>query len=112
MDAIKPFLTFPVLLGIAQLIVGALLKPALKKLEQDGKLTGWINAINLVIGLIGFSLVPAQANAASLLSPLIGVGSVFAAALVQNLAVTGVHSTWKNTVRPALLVTIGRLFKK
>jgi len=109
MGKLLEYVSWPVVIAVAQFVAGAVLRPMLEKAQQQGKLTGWVNAANYVVGLVGFALVPKAANAAGLLEPVMGGSSIFLAALAQNIAVTGIHSTFKNTVRPALLFLLQAL---
>lgn len=98
------FLSLPFTLGVGQLVMGYFLKkwPAFPNQV--------IPVATYVLAILGFTVAPKDANAASLLDPLIGGGSIFLTALAQNLAVTGVHSTWKNSAAPALGVALQGLF--
>lgn len=98
------FLSLPVVLAAGQFVAGFFLKrwPAFPNHV--------IPVATYVLGLIGFTVAPKEANAAGILDSAIGGGSIFAVALIQNLAVTGIHSTWKNTVMPALMATARGLF--
>lgn len=105
MDKILALLNLPLVLAALQWGVGALLKKHPTFPNQ------FIPLVTYLLALFGFAVVPAPANAASTLAGLVGpTSSIFLAALVQNLLVTGAHSTWKNSVIPALTTTIGRLF--
>ncbi len=100
-------LTEQTLVGIMQLFLGATVKPQLKdKLHKTGvKYTSWIPFLNVILAYIGFSVLPASAHAASAVASVSGEGlSVLVSAVLQTVAVTGAHSTWKNSVLPALRV--------
>jgi len=112
MDKILVFASSPAAIAAVQWLLGWLVKPRLKGVEAQVKLTGWVNVLNYFVGVIGFAIVPKELNAASLLDPLIGGGSIFLAAFGQNLMVTGIHSTVKNTLKPALLFTAKALFSR
>lgn len=94
------FLTFPVWLAAVQLITGGLLKRWPQFPNQ------LINVANLLLGLIGYSAVPA-AQADTVLSPLGQATNVVLMSLGQQLAVTGIHSTFKNTLKPLLFGLLG-----
>ena len=87
---------FPVVLAVGQWIAGYFLKkwPAFPNLL--------IPVATFVLALLGYSVVPIDVHAGTLGDVLKGPGGVFFSALVQNLMVTGMHGTWKNTVFPAL----------
>lgn len=68
-----------------------------------------IPVATFLVGVLGFLVAPASAHAASVLAPAAPIAGVFAAALGQMLFVTGSHSTWKNTVFPALRTTLAWL---
>lgn len=99
------FFSMPMVLAALQWLAGFFLKRWPKFPNAA------IPIITYILGLIGFAVIPQPANAA--FGSLFGsVGNIFAAALVQNLFVTGGHGTWKNTVGPALFSTINSIFKK
>ena len=97
------FLNLPVVLGLVQFVVGYFVKkwPVIPNT--------FIPAVTYVVALFGYTVAPKEVNAASILDPLMGSGSIFATALLQNIAITGVHSSWKNSVKPALKFTLNSL---
>lgn len=98
------YLNLPFVLGALQLIAGYVLKRWPKFPNQV------IPVATYVLALLGYTVAPAEANAASTLGSVIGSGaSLFLTALAQNLMVTGIHSTWKNAVFPAFRWTFGAL---
>lgn len=98
------FLSLPVVLAAGQFVLGYFLKKWPVFPNQV------IPVATYVLALLGFTVAPKEANAASLLDPLIGGGSIFLSALAQNIMVTGMHGQWKNTVAPALGVALQGLF--
>lgn len=98
-------LNLPIVLAVLQFGAGYLLKRYPNFPNQA------IPVATYVMALFGYAVTPAEANAASGLAGLFGGGSIFAAALLQNLIVTGTHGTWKNTVFPALQTALGSIFK-
>ena len=95
-------LNLPVVLGALQLLTGWLLK---RWPKFPNKI---IPVATYVLALLGYTVAPAEANAASTLGSVLGSASPFAAALLQNLLVTGLHGTWKNTVLQGLVVLLKR----
>lgn len=93
-------------LGLLQLIAGKVIKKA-----WGGGLNPYIPAINVLLAVLGFTLMPASASAAGF-GPFGPVLNVFASALLQTIMVTGTHSTFKNTVIPAGKFTLGWLADK
>lgn len=61
-----------------------------------------IPVLTFIAAVLGFTLAPTSAQAAGWLAPAAPTAGLLLAALGQNLFVTGAHSTWKNTVRPAV----------
>ncbi len=93
------------LIGLLQLLLGSAVKPQLKdKLHASGvKLTAWIPLLNVILAYIGFTIMPASAVAATAIGHVSGeAASVLVAAILQTVVVTGAHSTFKNTLFPAL----------
>lgn len=99
-------LSMPVWLAVLQILQGYLLKRWPKFPNQA------INLATYLLGLIGYAIVPKEANASTLTDVLVGPGNIFLWALAQQLGVTGVHSTWKNTVYPAFFNVLTALFPK
>ena len=69
----------------------------------------YIPIATFLLGLVGYSVMPMPVQAAGFFAPAIPSVGVFLGALGQTLMVTGVHSTAKNTVIPALKSTLGWL---
>lgn len=90
------------IMGVLQLGASALLK---RKPEFPNAFIPWLN---LIVGLIGFSVVPVVANAGDG-NPIVGAVAVGGAAILQTLLVTGAHSFWKNAVLEGLLAVLARL---
>ena len=65
-----------------------------------------IPVLTFVAAVFGFALAPVSAHAAGVLAPAAPFAGVLLGALGQNLFVTGAHSTWKNTLFPALRGTL------
>lgn len=84
-----------IVIGAVQLLLGNWLKRA-KEFENR-----WIPVATFIAAVLGFTLAPASAEAASALSAGSPALGIFMSALVQNLLVTGTHSTVKNTIVPA-----------
>ena len=99
------FLNAPVIIGLLQLGGGWLVKRYKKEIASA------IPIANYILALIGFSLVPAEANA-GLWGALTGGGNVFVQALLQTVAVTGIHSTGKNSFKPLILNLLTQLYAK
>ena len=93
----------PVLLAAVQWVVGAFLK------KQPWFGNWLIPGATYVIGVLGYTLAPKEANAATTLAGVVGTSSIFLTALLQNLLVVGTHSTYKNMVAPALLAIFKRV---
>lgn len=70
-----------------------------------------IPVLTWLCAVLGFTLLPASSQAASFGAVLPLVGNVFGFSLMQNFLVTGVHSSFKNTVIPAFWGGINRLAK-
>lgn len=93
-------------IGIFQLLIG-------KWAKGQAAIKNWVIPIlTYIAALLGFVFLPASAQAASAF-PLAPVLNVFAAALLQNVIVTGIHSTFKNTVlvaaKKAAMFVVGKL---
>lgn len=86
------FLQLPIVLGLVQFVAGFFLK------RWPNFPNAFIPIATFVLGIFGYTLAPKEANAAATLADSIGGSGVFVMALVQNLMLTGIHSTWKNTV--------------
>ena len=106
MEQIMGFLTLPLVLAAVQWGAGYLLKRNPNVPNQVIPLATYL------LALIGYTVTPAEANAATLLGGLTAPANIFLAALIQNLMVTGTHSTFKNSVLPALTSLLGGLFQK
>lgn len=68
-----------------------------------------IPIMTFIAAIAGFTVAPATAHALALGGAVTPALSLFAAALVQNLMVTGLHSTWKNSVKPAAMSALRAL---
>lgn len=93
-------------IALLQMFVG---KWAKKQPWFDNK---FIPALTYVLGILGFTLGPASAHAAALGGLTAGMGNVFAFAALQNLFITGTHSTFKNFVIPTFWDIIKVLAKR
>lgn len=106
---VPPILYDQFVIGIFQLLLG-------KWAKGQEAIQNWvIPVLTYIAALLGFTFLPASAHAASAF-PLGPVLNVFAAAFVQNLLVTGIHSTMKNTVltaaKKSALFVLGKLSKE
>lgn len=88
-------------IGLMQLVLGRWLK-GVKEFENR-----WVPVATFVLAVLGFSIAPVTAHAAGALTPAVPMAGVFLSALGQNLMITGMHSSWKNTVAPAILDLLG-----
>jgi hypothetical protein len=117
MDILIKLLGEQWLIGLVQLILGKLIKPALAErlLAAGLRATAFIPILNLIIAYLGFQLLPVSAAAAGFLAAAIPVKegiSVIGLALLQTVMVTGTHSTLKNTVVPVAKTGLKWLFSK
>ena len=89
-------LTNPLVIAAGQWLTGY----ALKRVPSFPR---WaIPVCTYVLALLGYSVAPPAVHAGTLADVLHPAGNIFLLALVQNLLITGTHSTMKNTVLPAL----------
>jgi len=111
MGFILSLLNEQTVIAVLQVVVGGWAK------KQAWFANKFIPALTYIVALVGFTLAPASAHAASLLGSVAGQGgNVLLLAGLQNLFVTGTHSTWKNFVVPtfwdAVKILAGRLEQK
>lgn len=92
-------------IALVQLLVGKYLK------NKEQVSNTIIPFVTFLLAVLGYTVMPATAHAAGLLAPAAPAVPIMAMALVQNLLVTGTHSTFKNAVIPALKVGLGWLAK-
>lgn len=113
MDVLLRLLGDSWIIGVLQLVLGAVIKPALKdKLLAIGvKATAFLPIINLIIAYIGLQLSPAAAEAAGFAPVKEGL-AIAAMALIQTTAVTGTFSFSKNSLFPVAKALGGWLFSK
>lgn len=62
----------------------------------------FIPVVTLLLSYLGYSLAPASAHAAGLLSPVVPAIGVGAMTILQTLLITGTHSFSKNAILPLL----------
>jgi Na+-translocating ferredoxin:NAD+ oxidoreductase RnfA subunit len=105
MEFVFRLLSEQTIIALLQLIVGKWAKGTVWFENKFIPVLTWLCAV------VGFTLLPASAHAASLGGVLPVVGSVFGIALFQNFLVTGVHSSFKNTVIPAFWDGVNLLAK-
>lgn len=98
MEFIFTLISSQTVIAFIQLLIG-------KWLKANPKIPNTIIPIlTFLAALLGYSVMPATATAASFLTPVAPGLSLIGMALFQNFLVTGVHSTFKNTVLPAFKV--------
>lgn len=91
---------------VVQMLVGKFVKGKEWFNNQFIPVLTWICAV------LGFTLAPASAQAAAALGGVLPVvGNVLLLSLVQNLLVTGTHSTFKNTIIPTFWTSVDILSK-
>jgi len=94
------------IIAVMQLLVGKWLK------ENPAVPNRVIPVLTFIAAVIGYTMLPTAASAASAVGAVVGpTTSVVMLALFQNLLVTGTHSTFKNTLFPALRVGLSFLAK-
>ena len=104
-------------IGVVQLLLGTLIKPVLKdKLLATGvRATSVIPLINLFIAFLGFQILPASASAAATIAAILPVkegATVFGLALAQTISIIGLHSGFKNTLKPAGVALFNWIFNR
>jgi hypothetical protein len=92
--SITAFLNNQVVIMMLQLIVGKLWKANPK---LNNAVIPWVS---LILSLIGYTIMPAPAAAASALTGLAPYASTALLAVTQTLLVTGVHGFSKNALQP------------
>jgi hypothetical protein len=90
-------------IGIVQMFLGKWLK------ENPKFPNAAINFMTFLAAVLGYSVLPATASAAALLTPFAPGLSIIGMAIFQNLLITGTHSTFKNTLFPALKIGLAWL---
>ena len=105
MEFVFRLLSEQTIIGLLQILVG---KWAKGQAWFENK---FIPVLTWVCAVVGLTVLPASAHAAALGGVLPVVGSVFGLALFQNFLVTGVHSSFKNTVIPAFWDGVNLLSK-
>lgn len=93
---ILDFLSSGAVLTVLQLTIGKYLK---SRVDIDNKVIPWVN---LALAIVGYTVLPGTAAAATVLSPLAPVAGVFLSSVFHTVFSTGVHSFGKNALLPAV----------
>lgn len=102
---LNALLGVPMIIGLGQLLLGKVLKqnPNFPNLA--------IPLMTYLAAVFGYSLTPLPVQAAAVGGVVAATASVFLMALIQNLLITGIHSTFKNTVIPALKLMLLKMLQ-
>jgi len=84
------------LAGLLSLLIGKWAK------NKEWIANAVIPILTFVINVLALAIAPAPAAAAISLAPAAPYIGLFAQAALNNLFITGLHSTFKNTIIPAL----------
>lgn len=99
------------ILGVS-FVLGAVAKKSIKAAEAMSGVkviigTKVVPVITFIVTVIGNALAPASAHAAAIVDKALGAegAGVLLNSIATNLIITGAHSQFKNTVKPALMST-------